>query len=64
VLKHRIEHLKSNVPEFQLASEQAPCHFLGWDLEEGISGSMDKEGGFVNIPPLLDGANYDYWKSW
>jgi len=24
---------------------------------------MDKEGGFVNIPPLLDGSNYDYWKS-
>jgi len=24
---------------------------------------MDKEGEFVNIPPLLDGSNYDYWKS-
>jgi hypothetical protein len=24
---------------------------------------MDKEGGFVNIPQLLDGSNYDYWKS-
>jgi hypothetical protein len=24
---------------------------------------MDKEAGFVNIPPLLDGSNYDYWKS-
>jgi len=24
---------------------------------------MDKEGGFVNRPPLLDGSNYDYWKS-
>jgi len=24
---------------------------------------MDKEGGFVNKPPLLDGSNYDYWKS-
>jgi len=24
---------------------------------------MEKEGGFVNIPPLLDGTNYDYWKS-
>jgi len=24
---------------------------------------MDKEGGFVNRPPLLDGLNYDYWKS-
>jgi hypothetical protein len=24
---------------------------------------MDKEGGFVNGPPLLDGTNYDYWKS-
>jgi len=24
---------------------------------------MDKEGGFVNIPPLLYGSNYDYWKS-
>jgi len=24
---------------------------------------MEKEGGFVNRPPLLDGANYDYWKS-
>jgi hypothetical protein len=24
---------------------------------------MDKAGGFVNIPPLLDGSNYDYWKS-
>ena len=25
---------------------------------------MDKEGGFVNRPPLLDGLNYDYWKSY
>src|SRR4030043_1676698 len=24
---------------------------------------MDKEGGLLNIPPLLDGSNYDYWKS-
>ena len=24
---------------------------------------MDKEGGFVNRPPLLDGSNYYYWKS-
>jgi len=24
---------------------------------------MDKEGGFVNRPHLLDDSNYDYWKS-
>ena len=24
---------------------------------------MEKEGGLVNRPPLLDGTNYDYWKS-
>ncbi|MCI47417.1 gag-pol polyprotein, partial [Trifolium medium] len=24
---------------------------------------MDKERGFVTRPPLLDGSNYDYWKS-
>jgi hypothetical protein len=24
---------------------------------------MDKEGGMVNRPPLLDGSNYDLWKS-
>lgn len=24
---------------------------------------MDKEGGFVNIPPILDGTNYDYQKA-
>jgi len=24
---------------------------------------MDKEGGFMNRPPLLDGSNYDDWKS-
>jgi hypothetical protein len=24
---------------------------------------MEKEGGFVNRPPLLDGTNYDYRKS-
>jgi hypothetical protein len=23
---------------------------------------MDKEGGSVNRPPILDGTNYDYWK--
>ena len=23
---------------------------------------MDKEGGFLNRPPILDGTNYDYWK--
>jgi len=28
-----------------------------------LSGIMDKDGGFVNRPPLLDGSNYDYWKS-
>jgi hypothetical protein len=26
-------------------------------------GNMEKEGGFVNRPPVLDGTNYDYWKS-
>jgi len=25
---------------------------------------MEKEGGFVNRSPLLDGTNYEYWKSW
>ncbi|GAU46879.1 hypothetical protein TSUD_25960 [Trifolium subterraneum] len=25
---------------------------------------MEKEGGFVNRPPLLDGSNYNYWKSY
>jgi len=29
VLEHLVEHLKFNVPEFQLASEQAPCLLLG-----------------------------------
>jgi len=24
---------------------------------------MDKEDGCVNRPPMLDGSNYDYWKS-
>ncbi|KAK2369181.1 gag-protease polyprotein [Trifolium repens] len=24
---------------------------------------MDMEGGYVSRPPLLDGTNYDYWKS-
>jgi len=24
---------------------------------------MGKEGRFVNIPPILDGTNYDYWKA-
>jgi len=24
---------------------------------------MDKDSGFVNRSPLLDGSNYDYWKS-
>ncbi|KAK2369721.1 gag-protease polyprotein [Trifolium repens] len=24
---------------------------------------MDKEEGFVNRPPLLNGSNYDNWKS-
>ncbi|CAI8592110.1 unnamed protein product [Vicia faba] len=23
---------------------------------------MDKEGGFVNRPAIMDGRNYDYWK--
>src|SRR3954467_15056421 len=23
---------------------------------------MDKEGGFIMRPPILDGSNYDYWK--
>jgi len=27
---------------------------------EVFSSMMDKEGGFVNRPPLLDGSNYDY----
>ncbi|XP_050895373.1 uncharacterized protein LOC127101991 [Lathyrus oleraceus] len=24
---------------------------------------MDKEGGFVNKPPIMNGTNYDYWKA-
>ena len=24
---------------------------------------MDKEGGFINKPPILDGTKYDYWKT-
>lgn len=24
---------------------------------------MDKEGGFVNRPRILDGSNYEYWKA-
>jgi len=46
VLEHRIEHPMSNVPEFQLASEQAPCLLLGeiqrrfvlalWKNNEGL----------------------------
>jgi len=24
---------------------------------------MDKEGGLVTRPPILDGTNYDYWKA-
>ncbi|MCI57478.1 gag-pol polyprotein [Trifolium medium] len=24
---------------------------------------MDKDGGQINRRPLLDGSNYDYWKS-
>ena len=24
---------------------------------------MDKEGGYVNRPPILDGTNYDYGKA-
>ena len=23
---------------------------------------MDKEGGFVSRPPMLNGSNYDHWK--
>jgi len=29
MLEHVVEHPKSNVPGFQLASEQAPCLLLG-----------------------------------
>ncbi|XP_058733991.1 uncharacterized protein LOC131605679 [Vicia villosa] len=25
---------------------------------------MDKEGGYNNIPPLLDGSNYNWWKKY
>ncbi|MCI58564.1 gag-pol polyprotein, partial [Trifolium medium] len=28
-----------------------------------FSGTLDKEGGSVTRTPLLDGSNYDYWKS-
>jgi hypothetical protein len=24
---------------------------------------MDKDGGSINRPPILDGSNYDYWKA-
>jgi len=27
-----------------------------------FSGTMEKEGGQDNRPPVLDGSNYDYWK--
>ena len=25
--------------------------------------NMEKEGGPVNRPPILDGTNYEYWKA-
>ncbi|GAU51065.1 hypothetical protein TSUD_411780 [Trifolium subterraneum] len=28
-----------------------------------LSGIMNKDGGYVNRPPLMDGSNYDYWKA-
>ena len=28
-----------------------------------FSGTMNKEEGIVNKPPILDGTNYDYWKA-
>lgn len=50
------------VPKFQLASEQAPCFVLGGSREI-FSSTIDKEGGFVNRPPIMDSTNYDYWKA-
>jgi len=48
------------VPEFQLASEQALCSISGWAPGKIFSGTIEKEGGQVNRPPILDGSNYDY----
>ncbi|MCH80648.1 gag-pol polyprotein, partial [Trifolium medium] len=28
-----------------------------------VSGTMEIEGGYTNMPPMLNGSNYDYWKS-
>lgn len=35
---------------------------LGEIQGEILSGTMDKEGGFIHRPPILDRVNYDYWK--
>jgi len=42
-------------------SRHPACYWLR--SRGDYSGIMEKEGGFVNRPPLLDGTNYDYWKS-
>jgi len=37
------------------------CAFnVGTSHRTSLDGIIDKEGGFVNRPPLLDGSNYDY----
>jgi len=35
--------------------------FMG-ELQGRFSSNMEREGGQVNKPPILDGSNYDYWK--
>jgi len=32
------------------------------ELQGRFSSNMEREGGQVNKPPILDGSNYDYWK--
>lgn len=51
------------IPEFQSVSEQTPGYVFGWASRKIHSGTMDKEGRFVNRPPILDDTNYNYWKA-
>jgi hypothetical protein len=38
-------------------------NLLGELQEDKILFNMDKEGGSINRPPILDGSNCDYWKA-
>jgi len=55
MFKHRTKHIKESYARISIGFRAGTLPVLGQAPGKFHSSAMDKEDGFVNIPPLLDG---------